>query len=143
MIIAIVIAAVAAAILLVGWNFVRLYKFGSDYNFAGSFQGNRYECSLGGLNEGHGTLCLIGADEYGVYLLPHPKPVRWLWGYPGGYQVFKQSLLIPWRDIGCRSGRVSFKDCIWFDLAPRKIYLYLSKDIGEKLLRDAGRTIPS
>jgi hypothetical protein len=129
----------AAAVLLVGWNFQRLHRFASDYNFTGAFQGNRYECSLGGLNEGHGTWCLIGADEYGLYLLPSPKPVRWLWGYPGGRQVFKKSLLIPWTDIGCRTGRVLFKDCIWFDLAPRRIYLYVPKDIGEKLLSDAGR----
>ena len=139
---AIVLLVVAAAALLVGWNFRRLFRFASDYNFVGSFQGKRYECSLGGLNEGHGTLCLIGADECGLYLLPHPKPVRWLWGYPGGVQVFKKSLLIPWRDIGCRTGRVLFKDCIWFDLAERKIYLYVPKDIGEKLLSDGGRQTP-
>jgi hypothetical protein len=134
---------VAAAVLLVGWNFVRLHKFGSDYNFVGSFSGNRYECMVGGINENHGTLCLIGADGYGLYLLPHPKPVRWFWGYPGRYQIFKQSVLIPWKDIGCRSGRVLLKDCIWFDLAPRRVYFYVPKDIGEKLLTDAARLIPS
>jgi hypothetical protein len=139
MLIAIVIAA---AVLLVGWNFVRLSRFGSDYNFGGSFQGNRYECYLGGLGDGRSTLCFIGADAFGVYLLPHPKPARWFWGFRGRYDFFRQSLLIPWTDISCRSGKVLLKDCIWFDIASRKIYLYVPKDIGEKLLIDAGRKIP-
>jgi hypothetical protein len=137
-----IIIFIAAAVLLVGWNFQRLRKFARDYNFSGYFHGNRYECRLGGLTEGCGTLCLIGADDYGVYVLPHPKPVRWLWSFPGRHQIFKQSLLIPWRDINCRTGRVLFKDCIWFDLAPRKIYVHVPKDIGEKLLSDAGRKTP-
>ncbi len=137
----IVILIAAAAALLVGWNVQRLNRFLSDYNFTGLFQGNSYECSLGGLSDGHFTLCLIGADQYGLYLLPHPKRVRWWAGYPRR-EVFKKSLLIPWTDIGCRTGKVLFKDCIWFDLAPRRIYLYVPKDIGEKMLSDAKRTIP-
>jgi hypothetical protein len=134
---------IAAAVLLVAWNFQRLHHFGTDYNFSGSFQGSRYECRLGGLAGEQGALCMIGADELGLYLLPHPNPTRWFWIRRGKYDIFKQSLFIPWKDIGCRSGRVLLSDCIWFDLASRKIYLYVPKDIGEKLLMDAGRTIPA
>jgi hypothetical protein len=134
---------IAAAVLLVAWNFQRLHGFASDYKFTGDFQRHRYECTLGGLAEGRGALCMIGADNFGLYLLPHPNPIRWFTFYPRGNQIFKQSLLIPWKDIGCRSGSVLLKDCIWFDLAARKIYLYVPKDIGEKLLTDAGHTIPA
>jgi hypothetical protein len=133
----------AAAILLVAWNFQRLNNFDRDYKFTGDFQGHRYECTLGGLAEGRGVLCMIGADNFGLYLLPDPRPRRWLTFYPNGNQIFKKSLLIPWKDIGCRSGSVLLKDCIWFDLAPRRIYLYVPKDIGEKLLTDAGHAIPA
>jgi hypothetical protein len=62
----------AAAVLLVAWNFQRLNNFGRDCDFTGSFQGSRYECRLGGLGDDRRTLCMMGADEFGLYLLPHP-----------------------------------------------------------------------
>lgn len=139
MLVAIVVVLV---VVLMGWNFARMYNFETDYRFSGYFQGNRYECVLGGLSQEHDTLCFIGADEQGLYLLPHPKPARTWWNYQRRRQILKKSLLIPWRDISCRSGRVLLKDCIWFDLAPRKIYLYVPKDIGEKLLADARVMVP-
>jgi len=119
-----------------------LYRFQTDYKFDGFFQGARYECKLGGLGDEHRTLCLIGADEFGLYLLPHPNPPRHWWAYPSQYRIFKKSLYIPWTDIRCRSGRVLLKDCIWFDLAPRRVYLYVPKDVGEKVLGDARRAVP-
>lgn len=134
MLLAIVIVLV---VVLMGWNFARMYNFETDYRFFGYFQGNRYECLLGGLSQEHGTLCFIGADEQGLYLLPHPKPALTWWNYQWRRQVLNKSLLIPWRDINCRAGKVLLKDCIWFDLARRKIYLYVPKDIGERLLTDA------
>lgn len=134
--------AVAAMVLLVAWNFVRVYRFQADYNFDGFFQGTRYECRIGGLDEDGGTLGFIGADEFGLYLLPHPQTDRRWWAYPRGFRIFKKSLYIPWTDIRCRSGRVLLKDCIWFDLAPRRVYLYVPKDVGEKVLTDARRQIP-
>jgi hypothetical protein len=135
--------AIAAIVLLIAWNFVRLYRFQTDYKFDGLFQGVRYECKLGGLGDEHRTLCLIGADEFGLYLLPHPNPPRHWWAYPSGYRIFKKSLYIPWTDIRCRYGRVLLKDCIWFDLKPRRVYLYVPKDVGEKVLVDARRQVPA
>jgi len=132
---------VVLVVVLMGWNFARMYNFETDYRFSGYFQGKRYECVLGGLNQEHGTICFIGTDEQGLYLLPHPKPA-FSWWKQRRRQVLKKSLLIPWRDINCRAGRVLLKDCIWFDLPPRKIYLYVPRDIGEKLLTDARVIIP-
>ncbi|MFZ0818239.1 MAG: hypothetical protein WAM78_22115 [Candidatus Sulfotelmatobacter sp.] len=140
--IAIVIAAVVC---LLVWNIRRLFGFQRDYKFDGNFAGKRYECRIGGLGEAPGLLCLMGADANGLYLLPHAKLTRSLWSYLGNgsrHQVFKKSLFIPWTDMGYRSGKVLLKECIWFDLPARKIYLYVAKDIGEKLLNDAGRGMP-
>ena len=136
----IIVAVVIAAVVLIGWNFINQSSFYSDCAFAGSFGGNRYECMLGGLNQETRVLCLMGADESGVYILSHPKPGRPFWGY--GTAVFKGSLFIPWQDIECTPGDTfPFKDSIWFKLASRRIYLYLAKEIGEKLLADARRKI--
>ena len=136
---------IAAVVSLYVWNIRRLLGFERDYKYDGNFAGKRYECTVGGLSEGHGTLCFMGADAGGLYLLPHPKPARSLWSYLlqyRRYEVFRRTLLIPWTDLGYRSGRVLLKDCIWFDLSPRKVYFYVAKDIGEKLLNDAGREMP-
>jgi hypothetical protein len=131
---------IAAAICLYVWNIRRVLGFQRDYRYDGYFSGRQYECRVGGLSESRGTLCVMGADAYGLYLLPHPKPARSLWRYRD--EVFKKSLFIPWADLGCRLGRVLLKDCVWFDLSARKVYFYVAKDIGEKLLNDAGRKIP-
>jgi hypothetical protein len=134
-----IVIVIALVVLLVGWNFLRLHGFDKDYRFAGSFQGNRYECNVGGFSEERDTLCFMGADTTGLYLLPHPKPIRWFWGYRG---VFKNSLFIPWTDLGYRSGKALLKECVWFEIASRKIYFCVPKEVGEKLLNDAGRGIP-
>ena len=133
MLIAVIVVLV---VVLMGWNIARMYNFETDYRFSGYFQGTRYDCVVGGLNSEYGTICFVGADEQGLYLLPHPTPA-FSWWKSQHRRVLKKSLLIPWRDISCRAGRVLLKDCIWFDLAPRKVYLYVPKDIGEKLLTDA------
>ncbi|MFY9904683.1 MAG: hypothetical protein WAK62_06025 [Terriglobales bacterium] len=133
---------IGLVVVLMGWNILRMHGFDSDYIYSGYFSGQRYECVVGGLSSEHGTLCFVGADEQGLYLLPHPKPA-FSWWNQRQRRVLKKSFLIPWRDINCRSGRVLLKNCIWFDLAPRKIYLYVPQDIGEKLLMDARLAIPA
>jgi len=140
--IAILIAAVVG---LYVWNIRRVLGFERDYKHDGNFAGKRYECTVGGFSEGPGLTCFMGADGNGLYLLPHPKPARSLWSYLGNsrrYLVFKKSLFIPWTDLGYRSGRVLLKDCVWFDLSARRVYFYVAKDVGEKLLNDAGRGMP-
>jgi hypothetical protein len=140
--IAIIIAAVVG---LLVWNIRRLLGFQRDYKYDGDFAGKRYECRIGGLGEGPGLLCFMGADANGLYLLPHEKLARSFWSYLGNrsrHEGFRKSLFIPWADMGYRSGRVLLKDCVWFELPTRKIYLYVEKDIGEQLLNDAGRGMP-
>ena len=135
------ILLLAAAALLMFWNFSNQRRFERDYAFHGSFQGARYECLVGGFNSEDRVLCMAGADRSGIYFLPHPKPPRRFWN--SRRPVFKKSLLIPWVDLTYSSKKVLFKDCIWFDLSPRKIWLYVPKEIGEKLLTDAHREIPT
>jgi hypothetical protein len=132
----------ASAVLLIGWNFFRLTRFETDYRYVGSFSGNRYECVVGGLDLEHGTLCIVGADKEGVYLLSHPKPDRFYWGGGGRHRIFKRNLMIPWSDFSYRSGKVLLRDCVWIEMPSRRIYLFVPKDVGEKLLRDAGRGFP-
>lgn len=130
---------VAAAVCLYVWNIRRVLGFERDYKYDGYFSGRRYECRVGGFSENRGTLCFMGADASGLYLFPHPRPAFSLWRYRD--EVFKKSLFIPWTDLGCRFGRVLLKDCVWFDLSARRVYFYVTKDVGEKLLNDAGRKI--
>lgn len=139
MFITVILTAMA---LLISWNYVRLHRFERDYRFPGLFGGRHYECRIGGLRSENRVLCFIGSDMSGIYLLPHPKPNRRFLGCQIGEDVFKDSILIPWTDIHCRSGRGFFKHNIRFEIPPRKIFLYVSRDIGEKLLTDAGRNVP-
>ena len=129
-----------AAALLVLWNVRNQNSFERDYAYQGSFQGTRYECIVGGLNPEDRLLCMVGADRAGIYFLPHPKRQRLFRN--SGRAVFKKSLLIPWQDFTYCSKTVLFKDCIWFDLSPRKIWIYVPRDVGEKLLTDAHQEIP-
>lgn len=138
----IIVAIVAvAAIFLVGRSWQTQSRFHRDYADDGAFVGSRYECALGGLNLEGPMLCMIGADPFRLYLLPHPKPR----GPFGRFQfnVLKQALSIPWRDIECRKGRVSpVRTGIWFRIESRRVFLHVSKEIGAKLLADAHRPIP-
>jgi hypothetical protein len=136
---------IAAAVCLLVWNIRRVYGFERDYKYGGDFAGQRYECRVGGLSDDHGMLCFMGADANGLYLLPHAKQARSWWSYLGNrsrYDVFRKSLFIPWTDMGYRTGRAVLKECVWFELPARKVYLYVAKDVGEKLLNDAGRGMP-
>jgi hypothetical protein len=130
-----------AAGLLVLWNARNQNSFARDYAYQGSFAGTRYECIVGGLYSDDRVLCMAGADRAGIYFLPHPKRQRLFRN--SGYSIFKKSLLIPWQDMSYCSKKVLFKDCIWFDLSPRKIWIYVPREVGEKLLTDAHREIPS
>jgi|HubBroStandDraft_2_1064218.scaffolds.fasta_scaffold49410_2 hypothetical protein len=131
---------IAAGIYAYVWNIRRVTGFERDYKYDGIFSGKRYECRMGGFSEDRATLCFLGADANGLYLLPHPKPAFSLWRRRD--VVFKIALFIPWTDLGYRSGKVLFKECVWFDLEARKVYFYVPKDVGEKLLNDAGRGVP-
>jgi hypothetical protein len=131
---------IAAGVSLYVWNIRRVTGFERDYKYNGIFSGKRYECRVGGFNGNRKTLCFLGADANGLYLLPHPKQPLSLWRRRDG--VFKIALFIPWTDLGYRSAKVLFKDSVWFDLAARKVYFYVPRDIGEKLLNDAGRGVP-
>jgi hypothetical protein len=135
---------IAAVICLYLWNIRRVLGFERGYKYDGNFAGNRYECRVGGFDEGLGLLCFMGADAGGLYVLSHPRARRSVWSYLWNrrYEVFRKSLFIPWTDLGYRAGRVLLKDCIWFDLPARRVYFYVPKDVGEKLLNDAGRGMP-
>jgi len=130
-----------AAVLLVLWNVRNQNSFERDYAFHGSFQGTRYECLVGGLATDHRMLCMAGADRSGIYFLPHPKRQSFFQSSHRG--IFKKSLFIPWQDMSYSSKRVLLTDCIWFDLSPRKVWIYVPKEVGEKLLTDAHREIPT
>ncbi len=129
-----------AAALLVLWNVRNYNGFERAYAYQGSFPGERYECLVGGLYSEDRVLCMAGADRAGIYFLPHPKPQRLFQN--SGYPIFKKSFFIPWQDMNYCSKKVLFKDCIWFDLSPRKIWIYVPREVGEKLLADAHREIP-
>ena len=130
-----------AAALLILWNVRNQRSFERDYSYEGSFSGQRYECVVGGLNSEHRLWCMAGADRSGIYFLPHPKPRSLFRNSRIG--VFKKSLRIPWQDMTCCSKRVLFRDCIWFDLSPRKVWIYVPKEIGDKLLMDGHREVRS
>ena len=121
------------------WNGANWYLFQSGYRYNSEFLGKRYECSLKFVNAEHNNLCFVGGDGAALYLLAHPNGKGWWWRY--GVVGYKKNLQIPWSDVECRPKTVLFKECMWFEIPARKIYFYIPREIGDKLLIDAGRKI--
>lgn len=134
----VIIIVVIIGFALTFWNAVNWYDFDSSYRYDGEFLGKRYECSLRFANQERDALCFVGANGSGLYLLSHPGRRAW-WSYRG---AFKKNFQIPWSDLNCRAGKIFFQDCMWFDVPSRRIHFYVPKEIGDKLLTDAGREIP-
>jgi hypothetical protein len=138
-----VIAVSVMAIALVLWNAGVVRRFQSDYRYDGEFHGQRYECILTFANSEYGTRCSLGADESALYLLAVPKrKVSW-WKNRAAHSFFRANLQIPWSDLDWREKRIVFKDCIWFEIPAKRIYFYVARDVGDKLLIEAGRKIQS
>jgi hypothetical protein len=138
-----VIAVSVMAIALVLWNVGIVWRFQNDYRYDGEFQGQRYECIVQFANSEYGTRCSLGADEWALYLLAVPKrKVPW-WKNRTARSFFRANLRIPWSDLDWREKRIVLKNCIWFEIPPKRIYFYGPRDVGDKLLVDAGRKIPS
>ncbi|MGA7573723.1 MAG: hypothetical protein WBV31_07025 [Terriglobales bacterium] len=123
------------------WNFSNWYGFVSGYRYNGDFQGKRYECRLRFATSECDSLCFIGANEFGLYLLYHPASKGWWWKYAAG--GFNRNLEIPWRDLDYRPAKILFKDCMQFEIPPRKVYFWVPKDVGDQLLIDARRKTPT
>ena len=78
-----------------------------------------------------------------LYLLTPPKrKISW-WSNRGARGFLRMNLRIPWSDLDWREKTIMFKDCIWFEIPAKKIYFYVPRDVGDKLLVDAGRKIQS
>ena len=122
------------------WNAANWYGLVSGYRYNGEFQGKRYECGLRFATSECDSLCFIGANESGLYLLYHPASKGWWWKYGAG--GFNKNLEIPWGDLDYRPVTMLFKDCMRFEVPARKIYFYIPKGIGDQLLIDAKRNIP-
>ena len=124
---------------MIVWNTTNWSGFENDYRFDGEFPGNRYECEVRFANAEHSVRCFVGANRAGLYLLSHPDHKRWWWRSKD--VTFRKNLQIPWSDLECRPGKMFFQDCLWFDIPSRKIHFYVAKDLGDKLLVEAGRTV--
>jgi hypothetical protein len=137
---ALILIGVLMAGLLVIWNIRRVLRFENDYAFSGTFEGTRHECPVGGLNLRHDTLSFAGADKIGLYLLQHPDKDEFMATWRRQW-VLKKNLMIPWKDMTYRRGKVRLKECVWFEMASRRVYLSVPSAIGELLLKDAGLPI--
>jgi hypothetical protein len=141
----IIIAVCVMAAALIFWNVGVMRRFSSDYRYDGGFQGQRYECVLRFANMDHGMWCFLGADASALYLLTASNRKRpwWSSSYTGiSNQIFKTDLRIPWTDVTWQEKRILLKNCIWFEIPEKKIYFTVPKDVGDKLLVEAGRKIP-
>src|SRR5271170_4132049 len=137
----IVIAIFVMAVALIFWNVGIIRRFKSDYRYGGEFHGNRYECILRFANLESGMWCSLGADASALYLLTATTRKRsfWTWNNRGfARDIFKTNLQIPWSDLDWREKTILVKDFIWFEIPAKKIYFYVPKDVGDKVLIDAG-----
>jgi hypothetical protein len=139
-----VIAVAALAVALVLWNAGVISRFKTDYRFDGAFDGRRYDCVLRFANLDHGLRCFLGADSSALYLFIASERERSWWSYPReASTIFKTDLRIPWTDLAWREKKILLTDCVWFEIATKKIYFYVASDVGDKLLIDAQRKIPA
>jgi hypothetical protein len=136
------------AVLLVIWNAVRIRGYQRDYQYEGGFPGEPYPSELRTPDTEWPMKCLIGATDTALYLMADPqdhnKRLWWGWGkYASFRQFYKNDLRIPWTDLEFRAGKMFFQDVIWFENRQKKFYVFVPRAVGEKVLTDAGRAIPS
>jgi hypothetical protein len=140
------IAVFVLAAVLMAWNIGVMRRFQNDYRYDGAFHGQRYECVLRFANMDHGFWCFLGADASALYLLTASnRKRRWWASSPLGVsnKIFKTDIRIPWTDLGWQEKTIVLKNCVWFEIPGKKIYFYAPVEVGNKLLIDAGRKIPS
>jgi hypothetical protein len=140
----IAIAVFVLAAVLMFWNAGVMRRFKRDYRYDGEFHGQRYECVMRFANIESGMWCFLGADATALYLLTASDRKRrwWASSYTGvSNEIFKTDLRLPWTDLGWQEKTILLKDCVWFEIPAKKIYFYVPKDVGDKLLVDAGRKI--
>jgi hypothetical protein len=143
----IVFVVAGLAVLLMVWNVAKIRSFQRDYGYEGEFPGAPYECDLRSADSEFPMQCRIGATDSALYIMANPNAQRprtwWGWGKYGSFRsLFKSDLRIPWSEVQCRAGTMFLKKVIWFENRSRKFYVYVPRDVGEKLLTDAGREIP-
>lgn len=122
-------------------------SFFAECRFDSQFGGETYECLLGTPNTEHYIRCSLGADTSALYILSKLRnPMRWYhylyrqsWGLKS---ITKHDLRIPWDLVQCRAGNIFFKKVIWFENRERRVYFFVARDVGEKLLADARRPMP-
>lgn len=137
----VIIVVWAIAIPLMIWNYRIVTRFENSYRYDSEFPGARYDCQLRFANTEFYELCSVGADQSALYLLPAANQhIPWLGS--NREMIFKKKLRIPWTDLQYRFKRITFKECVWFEIPERKIYFYIPKDVGERALTDAGRAVP-
>ncbi len=138
--------AFAAAIALVLWNVFRVRAYQRDYRFDGLFKGTLHDCQLGVSSAEELFYCRIGATEDALFLMAlardDERNRRKFWGYDHNFRRFSPTdLRIPWQDLECRVGKLFLKDVLWFENHPRRLYLYVPQEVGERVLKDAGRRV--
>ena len=121
------------------WSCRKTRRFETGHLYQGEFRGKRYPCKLGSASAEHRIVCEAGAERLGVYLIPVPRPKRFLTSQT---DALKQPLFLPWQEIACRPGRIFFSRIIWFRLDAQKTYYFVPQALGLQLLRDAGRSAP-
>jgi len=131
----------AIAIPLMIWNARVMTRFEKVYRFDGEFPGNRHECILQFANTEFHYLCAAGANQSALYLLPPAEHEISRWK-SSKEKIYKKSLQIPWSDLQYRTKKILFQDYLWLEIPERKVYFYIPKDVGDRLLIDAGRAVP-
>jgi hypothetical protein len=114
------------------------------YRFDGAFGGERYECTIKGLDgPGKGALIIvfIGADQSALFLLRHAQgKVNWLnLGTSSG--GFRKNIRIPWTDLVWRSRHFLGAEWVWFEIPRWKTGFSVPKDVAARLLADGGQAL--
>ncbi|MGA8273907.1 MAG: hypothetical protein WB919_20255 [Candidatus Sulfotelmatobacter sp.] len=146
---AIVLVVLVFGIFLMLWNIARMRGVQRDYSYEGEFPGNHYLCDLRSAGTESTIRCQIGASDSALYLMADPETQAKLSWRPWKVQnwdfraLSNTNLRIPCTDLQYRTGKMFFRDVIWFENRSRRFYVYVPREIGDKLLIDAGRAVPN
>lgn len=133
---------------LMAWNAARVRTLQRDYGYEGEFPGKHYQCELRSADAKSAVRCFIGASDSALYFMADPEvqsKVRW-WQQYQNYDfrmLSNTGMRIPWTDLQCRTGKMFFKEVIWFENRPKRFYVYVPRAIAETVLSDAGHPIPT
>jgi hypothetical protein len=137
------IAAVLAvvALLFYGWYRNDLRRLTRDFARQQPFDGKLHACLVRFPLDDTKTDCLLGANDAGLYMTSSSAALKSNGRWSVRYYVIRTPLFIPWSCVQVGDAKFPLRGYFRFSVPSNKATFFVPREIGERLLGDAGRTL--